>query len=61
MLAVASALMYVTRYGINSWGILYLQKIRGYTLVEAGILLSVNTAAGLIGAIGFGFLFDKIF
>ena len=33
---VSSALMYVTRYAINSWGVLYLQETRGYSLVEAG-------------------------
>ena len=36
VVAVASALMYVTRYAINSWGVLYLQEIRGYSLVDAG-------------------------
>ena len=36
ILALSSALMYVTRYAINSWGILYLQEARGYSLVGAG-------------------------
>ena len=61
VLALSSALMYVTRYAINSWGILYLQEIRGYTLVEAGFFLSINTMAGLVGAIAYGFISDKLF
>ena len=61
ILALASALMYVTRYAINSWGILYLQEARGYSLVEAGLFLSIHTIAGLAGAIGYGFISDKVF
>ncbi len=61
VLALSSALMYVTRYAINSWGILYLQEARGYSLVEAGFFLSINTMAGLIGAIGYGYISDKVF
>lgn len=61
VLALSSALMYVTRYAINSWGILYLQEARGYSLVEAGLFLSINTMAGLVGAIGYGFISDKLF
>jgi OPA family sugar phosphate sensor protein UhpC-like MFS transporter len=61
VVAVSSALMYVTRYGINSWGVLYLQEIRGYTLLEAGLFLSVNTIAGIIGSVAFGFISDKFF
>ncbi|HET9335699.1 MAG TPA: MFS transporter, partial [Sphingomicrobium sp.] len=36
VLALASATTYITRYGINSWGILYLQEARGYSLPMAG-------------------------
>ena len=61
VLALSSALMYVTRYAINSWGILYLQEARGYSLVEAGFFLSIHTIAGLAGAIGYGFISDKWF
>ena len=36
IVALASALMYVTRYAINSWGVLYLQEAKGYSLMQAG-------------------------
>jgi OPA family sugar phosphate sensor protein UhpC-like MFS transporter len=61
VVAIASALMYVTRYAINSWGVLYLQEIHGYSLVEAGFYLSVNTLAGIAGSIAYGYISDKIF
>ena len=61
VIALASALMYVTRYAINSWGVLYLQEIRGYSLVDAGFLIAVNTVAGIAGSIGYGYLSDKVF
>lgn len=61
VIALASALMYVTRYAINSWGILYLQEIRGYSLLDAGFFMAVNTIAGIAGSIAYGFLSDNVF
>ena len=54
ILALASAANYVTRYAINSWGILYLQEARGYSLAEAGAVLTTSTLAGVAGAVAFG-------
>lgn len=61
IVAIASGLMYSTRYAINSWGILYLQETRGYSLPDAGIFLAINTAAGIFGSIAFGYFSDKVF
>ena len=61
VLALASATTYVTRYAINSWGILYLQEDRGYSLPMAGTLLMISTLAGIAGAVAFGFTSDKVF
>jgi OPA family sugar phosphate sensor protein UhpC-like MFS transporter len=61
VVAVASSLMYMTRYGINSWGILYLQETRGYSLGEAGILMGIYGGAGILGSIAYGYLSDKVF
>jgi OPA family sugar phosphate sensor protein UhpC-like MFS transporter len=61
VLALASATIYVTRYAINSWGILYLQEARGYSLPMAGTLLTVSTLAGIAGAVAYGFTSDKLF
>ena len=61
VLCLASATTYVTRYAINSWGILYLQEARGFSLPAAGTLLMTSTLAGIVGAIAFGFISDKWF
>ncbi|WP_428152382.1 MFS transporter [Brevundimonas sp.] len=61
ILALSSALIYVTRYAINSWGVLYLQEARGLSLPTAASLLFVSTLAGIGGAIAYGFLSDKLF
>lgn len=61
ILALASALAYVTRYAVNSWGILYLQEAKGLSLPMAGTLLMVSTLSGAVGAIAFGFVSDKWF
>ena len=61
ILAVSSALVYVTRYAINSWGVLYLQEARGMDLPHAASLLFLSTLAGIVGAILYGFISDKVF
>ena len=61
VVAISSALMYVTRYAINSWGVLYLQEVRGYSLVDAGFYLAINTVAGILGSIAYGYVSDKCF
>jgi OPA family sugar phosphate sensor protein UhpC-like MFS transporter len=61
VLCLASATTYVTRYAINSWGVLYLQEERGFTLPMAGTLLMLSTLAGMAGAVGYGLISDKLF
>lgn len=61
ILGFASAMMYVTRYAINSWGILYLQEAKGFSIVEAGGIIGLNTIAGIVGCVAYGFLSDKLF
>ena len=61
IVALSSALMYITRYAINSWGILYLQEARNYSLTEAAFFMSINTLAGIFGSIAYGFVSDKFF
>jgi MFS transporter, OPA family, sugar phosphate sensor protein UhpC len=61
VLALASRMMYVTRYAVVNWGILYLQEAKGYSLVEAGSLLGINTVAGIIGSLTYGYVSDKLF
>ena len=61
ILGLASSTMYVTRYAINNWGMLYLQEAKGYSTIEAASLIGVNTFAGIIGCVAYGFISDKLF
>lgn len=61
ILAGSSALAYVSRYAVSSWGVLYLQEARGYSLPEAGGLLGISTIAGIGGSVVYGYLSDKVF
>jgi OPA family sugar phosphate sensor protein UhpC-like MFS transporter len=61
VLALASATMYMTRYGLNSWGMLYLQESKGYSDLQAGGLLALNPVAGIAGCAAYGFISDKLF
>ncbi|MEP5339032.1 MAG: MFS transporter [Algibacter sp.] len=61
ILALASALMYVSRYGIESWGIYYLEAQKGYTTLEASSIVSVSAVSGIIGTIISGLISDKLF
>ena len=61
VLGLSSAFMYVTRYAIHSWGPLYLQVAKNYSLAEAGMLIGSTTIFGLAGAIFSGFFSDRFF
>jgi OPA family sugar phosphate sensor protein UhpC-like MFS transporter len=61
ILALASALMYVSRYGIESWGIYYLEAQKGYTNLEASSIVSVSAFSGIFGTMIAGIVSDKFF
>jgi OPA family sugar phosphate sensor protein UhpC-like MFS transporter len=42
VLAAASAFMYVSRYAINSWGVLYLEEAKGFSNIDAVWIISIN-------------------
>jgi MFS transporter, OPA family, sugar phosphate sensor protein UhpC len=61
VLGASSSMMYVTRYAIHSWGPLYLQAAKDYSVMESGVLIGANTVAGLAGAACSGVISDKFF
>jgi OPA family sugar phosphate sensor protein UhpC-like MFS transporter len=61
VIAVSSAMAYVTRYAMTSWGVLYLQEARGYSLPAAGSLMFASTLSGIAGAVAFGYVSDRFF
>ncbi len=61
VLGLASATMYVTRYAINNWGMLYLQETEGYTDIQAGSFIGLASFVGIAGSVAYGFISDKLF
>ncbi len=61
ILALSSLFIYVVRYSINSWGILFLQAQKGYSNLEASSIISISSIFGLVGTISSGLISDKIF
>jgi OPA family sugar phosphate sensor protein UhpC-like MFS transporter len=61
ILALASAFMYMSRYAINEWGVFFLQKVKGFELMEASSIIAVNTIAGIIGTVCAGWISDTVF
>ncbi|AGH80045.1 regulatory protein UhpC [Psychromonas sp. CNPT3] len=61
LIAAACAFMYISRYAMSSWAVLYLQETKGYSLLDAGFAMSAYPIAGLCGAILSGIISDKIF
>lgn len=61
VLALASAFMYVSRYAINGWGVLFLQETKAFTLAQATQIISINALLGIFGTVFSGWLSDKVF
>jgi OPA family sugar phosphate sensor protein UhpC-like MFS transporter len=61
ILGLSSVAMYIGRYGINSWGVLYLQEAKSYTLITAGTVLFCAKIMETIGALSSGFISDFLF
>ena len=61
ILAAASAFMYMSRYAINEWGIIFLQEAHGYSITEAGAIVGINPIFGVLGTVFSGWLSDAVF
>ena len=61
ILAAASAFMYIARYAINGWGVLFLQEEKGFSLTEATSIISINALLGIFGTVLSGWVSDKLF
>ena len=61
ILALASAFMYISRYSLNSWGILFLQEEKGFALETATFIISINALLGIVGTVLAGWMSDVLF
>lgn len=61
ILALSSAFMYISRYAVNSWGIFYLEAQKGYSTLDASLIISISSVCGIVGTVFSGILSDKFF
>ena len=61
VIALSSAFIYVTKYAIAGWGVLFLQKARGFSLEDATQVIAFSAAFGVLGTVIAGWLSDKVF
>ncbi len=61
IIALSSAFIYITKYAIAGWGVLFLQKARGFELAEASQVIAFSAIFGILGTVLAGWLSDKVF
>lgn len=61
VLGLSSACCYITRYAVESWGVVFLVEQKAYTLLTASSLLTIMQFAGIFGAFSCGLIADKFF
>lgn len=61
VIAISSAFIYITKYAITGWGVLFLQKARAFSLEEATQIIAFSAAFGIVGTVLAGWLSDRVF
>ena len=61
VIALSCSFVYITQYGLSNWGVLFLQKGKGFSLTEATWVIGFSEAFGIAGTILSGWLSDKVF
>ncbi|OQC03566.1 MAG: Regulatory protein UhpC [Candidatus Hydrogenedentes bacterium ADurb.Bin101] len=61
ILGLSCTTVYIARYGISSWGPMFLQEAKDYTLITAGLVLGWSKIFELSGAVTSGFISDYFF
>ena len=61
IIALSSAFIYITKYAIAGWGILFLQKSCGFSLADASQIIAFSAVFGVLGTVLAGWLSDRVF
>ena len=61
IIALASAFIYISEYAVSGWGVLFLQKARGFSLEDATQIIAYAISFGAVGTVLAGWLSDYIF
>jgi Sugar phosphate permease len=61
IIAFSSAFVYITQHAVSDWGVLFLQKSKGFSLASATQIIAISEAFGIAGTVLSGWLSDKVF
>ena len=61
IIALSSAFIYITKYAVAGWGVLFLQKAKDFSLEDATQIIAFSAAFGVVGTVIAGWLSDKVF
>ena len=61
IIALSSAFIYITKYAVAGWGVLFLQKAKSFSLEDATQIIAFSAAFGVVGTVLAGWLSDRVF
>ena len=61
IIALSSAFVYITQHAVSDWGILFLQKQKGFSLASATQIIAFAEVFGVAGIVLAGWLSDRLF
>ena len=61
IIAAASAFIYITKYAVAGWGVLFLQKEKAFSLESASQIIAFSAIFGILGTVLAGWLSDTVF
>ncbi len=61
IIALSCSFVYITQYGLSNWGVLFLQKAKGFSLTQAAWIIGFSESFGIAGTVLSGWLSDKVF
>lgn len=61
IIALSSAFVYITKYAISGWGVLFLQEQKDFPIEGASMVTAMYALSGIAGTVLAGWLSDKVF
>ncbi|MGN1212280.1 MAG: MFS transporter [Candidatus Cryptobacteroides sp.] len=61
IIAISSAFIYITKYALAGWGVLFLQKSKAFSLEDATQIIAFSAVFGVLGTVIAGWLSDTVF
>lgn len=61
VLGLSSLCVYIARYAVESWGVVYLTASKGYDIMGAAGVMAYMQVAGIFGALLCGWISDRFF